>query len=181
MLHGRHGELHYLIYTLILWSVDILSHTALYFLERSHTPNRSVNFNPWLHKDGILMTGMHSLCDIFFKRWKHMVYWIHAKVCELSQKYTEVKLIIVKILHGGKWLLRCKFTFTIAKILLEDLIYDFVEWKTFDITMSIIDNDISLSMVCARKKTINVYKKYIQCMFNILSYTIIIYEDNKSY
>lgn len=48
-------------------------------------------------EDRALITGLHSVCDIFCKRCKHMVGWTYAKAYETSQKYKEGKFIIEKI------------------------------------------------------------------------------------
>mmetsp|Transcript_39915 Transcript_39915/g.96304 ORF Transcript_39915/g.96304 Transcript_39915/m.96304 type:complete len:244 (-) Transcript_39915:126-857(-) len=44
-----------------------------------------------------LMTGLHSVCDIFCKRCKGMVGWTYIKAYESSQKYKEGKFILEKI------------------------------------------------------------------------------------
>jgi hypothetical protein len=44
-----------------------------------------------------LMTGLHSVCDIFCKRCKGVVGWTYIKAYEASQKYKEGKFIIEKI------------------------------------------------------------------------------------
>mmetsp|Transcript_10582 Transcript_10582/g.15582 ORF Transcript_10582/g.15582 Transcript_10582/m.15582 type:complete len:276 (+) Transcript_10582:117-944(+) len=48
-------------------------------------------------EDRLLITGLHSVCDIFCKRCKGMVGWTYAKAYEASQKYKEGKFIIEKI------------------------------------------------------------------------------------
>lgn len=48
-------------------------------------------------EDRRLMTGLHSVCDIFCKRCKNMVGWTYARAYEASQKYKEGKFIIEKI------------------------------------------------------------------------------------
>jgi len=48
-------------------------------------------------EDRLLMTGMHSVCDIFCKRCKGMIGWTYTKAYEASQKYKEGKYIIEKI------------------------------------------------------------------------------------
>jgi hypothetical protein len=44
-----------------------------------------------------LMTGLHTVCDIFCKRCKGMVGWTYLRAYESSQKYKEGKFIIEKI------------------------------------------------------------------------------------
>lgn len=48
-------------------------------------------------EDRRLMTGLHSVCDIFCKRCKSLVGWTYEKAYEPSQKYKEGKFIIEKI------------------------------------------------------------------------------------
>lgn len=48
-------------------------------------------------EDRLLITGLHSVCDMFCKRCKGMVGWTYAKAYEASQKYKEGKYIIEKI------------------------------------------------------------------------------------
>lgn len=45
----------------------------------------------------MLITGLHSVCDIFCKRCENMLGWTYAKAYESSQKYKEGKFIIEKI------------------------------------------------------------------------------------
>lgn len=44
-----------------------------------------------------LMTGLHSVCDIFCKRCKGLVGWTYLEAYEHSQKYKEGKFILEKI------------------------------------------------------------------------------------
>ena len=44
-----------------------------------------------------LMTGLHSVSDIFCKRCKGLVGWTYIKAYEASQKYKEGKFILEKI------------------------------------------------------------------------------------
>jgi Yippee zinc-binding/DNA-binding /Mis18, centromere assembly len=48
-------------------------------------------------EDRQLMTGAHSVCDIFCKRCNLMIGWTYAKAYESSQKYKEGKFIVEKI------------------------------------------------------------------------------------
>ena len=45
----------------------------------------------------MLITGLHSVNDIFCKRCKNMIGWTYSKAYEPSQKYKEGKFIIEKI------------------------------------------------------------------------------------
>lgn len=48
-------------------------------------------------EDRPLITGLHSVCDIFCKRCNTLVGWTYQKAYEPSQKYKEGKFIIEKI------------------------------------------------------------------------------------
>ena len=48
-------------------------------------------------EDRILITGLHSVCDIFCKRCKNLVGWTYYRAYEDSQKYKEGKFIVEKI------------------------------------------------------------------------------------
>lgn len=45
----------------------------------------------------MLMTGLHSVCDITCKRCKTLVGWTYLKCYEPSQRYKERKFIIEKM------------------------------------------------------------------------------------
>ena len=64
---------------------------------RAYLFDQCVNVNVGPPEDRHLMTGLHSVCDIFCKRCKHLVGWTYAKAYESSQKYKEGKFIIEKI------------------------------------------------------------------------------------
>jgi len=52
-------------------------------------------------EDRPLMTGLHSVCDIFCKRCNTCVGWTYIRAYELSQKYKEGKFIVETIyLHS---------------------------------------------------------------------------------
>uniref|UniRef100_A0A7S2V7S0 Yippee domain-containing protein n=1 Tax=Entomoneis paludosa TaxID=265537 RepID=A0A7S2V7S0_9STRA len=57
----------------------------------------AVNLTIGPPEDRTLMTGLHSVCDIFCKRCKTLVGWTYQKAYEPSQKYKEGKFIIEKI------------------------------------------------------------------------------------
>lgn len=44
-----------------------------------------------------LITGLHTVCDLFCKRCKTLIGWTYLKAYEMSQKYKEGKFIIEKI------------------------------------------------------------------------------------
>jgi len=48
-------------------------------------------------EDRLLITGLHSVNDIFCKRCKNMVGWTYSRAYESSQKYKEGKFIVEKI------------------------------------------------------------------------------------
>jgi len=64
---------------------------------RAYLFDQCVNITPGPAEDRLLITGMHSVCDIFCNRCKSMVGWTYAKAYESSQKYKEGKFIIEKI------------------------------------------------------------------------------------
>jgi len=64
---------------------------------RAYLFDQCVNVIIGPSEDRLLITGLHSVCDIFCKRCKGMVGWTYAKAYESSQKYKEGKFIIEKI------------------------------------------------------------------------------------
>lgn len=48
-------------------------------------------------EDRMLMTGLHSVNDIFCTRCKKLIGWTYSRAYEQSQKYKEGKFIIEKI------------------------------------------------------------------------------------
>ncbi|GAX20179.1 hypothetical protein FisN_12Hh024 [Fistulifera solaris] len=56
-----------------------------------------VNVNIGPAEDRHLLTGLHSVCDLFCKRCDTLVGWTYKKAYERSQKYKEGKFIIEKI------------------------------------------------------------------------------------
>ncbi|CAB9512653.1 Protein yippee-like [Seminavis robusta] len=59
--------------------------------------DKAVNVTIGKAEDRTLLTGLHSVCDIFCKRCKTMIGWTYARAYEASQKYKENKFIIEKI------------------------------------------------------------------------------------
>lgn len=64
---------------------------------RAYLFDQCVNVTIGKAEDRFLITGLHSVCDIFCKRCKSMVGWTYARAYEASQKYKEKKFIIEKI------------------------------------------------------------------------------------
>eukprot|EP00543_Licmophora_paradoxa_P008716 CAMPEP_0202451224 /NCGR_PEP_ID=MMETSP1360-20130828/9694_1 /ASSEMBLY_ACC=CAM_ASM_000848 /TAXON_ID=515479 /ORGANISM="Licmophora paradoxa, Strain CCMP2313" /LENGTH=320 /DNA_ID=CAMNT_0049069735 /DNA_START=1019 /DNA_END=1981 /DNA_ORIENTATION=+ len=64
---------------------------------RAYLFDQCVNVACGPAEDRLLITGLHSVCDIFCKRCKRMVGWTYARAYETSQKYKEGKFIIEKI------------------------------------------------------------------------------------
>ena len=64
---------------------------------RAYLFDNCVNVSIGPPEDRQLITGLHSVCDIFCKRCNTMVGWTYAKAYEHSQKYKEGKFIIEKI------------------------------------------------------------------------------------
>lgn len=64
---------------------------------RAYLFDNCVNVTVGPAEDRRLITGLHSVCDIFCRRCNTMVGWTYAKAYEHSQKYKEGKFIIEKI------------------------------------------------------------------------------------
>mmetsp|Transcript_4100 Transcript_4100/g.4477 ORF Transcript_4100/g.4477 Transcript_4100/m.4477 type:complete len:376 (-) Transcript_4100:567-1694(-) len=64
---------------------------------RAYLFDQCVNVTTGTAEDRLLITGMHSVCDIFCNRCRSMVGWTYARAYEPSQKYKEGKFIIEKI------------------------------------------------------------------------------------
>ena len=83
-------------------SLQVLSQSSLYAsfplnLGRAYLFDQCVNIVTGPPEDRILITGLHSVCDINCKRCDTLVGWTYAKAYEPSQKYKEGKFIIEKI------------------------------------------------------------------------------------
>lgn len=70
---------------------------SLHLTGRAYLFDNCVNVTIGPAEDRPLITGLHSVCDIFCKRCNHMVGWTYAKAYETSQKYKEGKFIVEKI------------------------------------------------------------------------------------
>jgi len=64
---------------------------------RAYLFDQCVNYTVGTAEDRRLITGLHSVCDIFCKRCKTLIGWTYAKAYEPHQKYKEGKFIIEKI------------------------------------------------------------------------------------
>lgn len=64
---------------------------------RAYLFDQCVNITTGPPEDRLLITGLHSVCDIFCKRCDKLVGWTYTKAYEPSQKYKEGKFIIEKI------------------------------------------------------------------------------------
>jgi Yippee zinc-binding/DNA-binding /Mis18, centromere assembly len=64
---------------------------------RAYLFDQCVNVNMGPSDDRRLITGLHTVCDLFCRRCKTLVGWTYLKAYEASQKYKEGKYIIEKI------------------------------------------------------------------------------------
>ena len=64
---------------------------------RAYLFDHCVNVKIGPPEDRLLMTGLHSVNDIFCKRCQKLVGWTYTKAYEASQKYKEGKFIVEKI------------------------------------------------------------------------------------
>ncbi len=64
---------------------------------RAYLFEHCVNVRIGPPEDRLLMTGLHSVNDIFCLRCKNMVGWTYSRAYETSQKYKEGKFIVEKI------------------------------------------------------------------------------------
>jgi len=74
-----------------------LCFAIIFWLGRAYLFDQCVNVTTGTAEDRLLITGMHSVCDIFCNRCRSMVGWTYARAYEPSQKYKEGKFIIEKI------------------------------------------------------------------------------------
>jgi hypothetical protein len=76
---------------------------------RAYLFNSCVNVTQGPSEQRRLITGLHTVCDIFCKRCETLVGWTYLKAHESNQKYKEGKFIVEKInLHaepsGDDWM-----------------------------------------------------------------------------
>jgi hypothetical protein len=64
---------------------------------RAYLFDQCVNVTIGPSEERRLITGLHTVCDIFCKRCKTLVGWTYLKAFEASQKYKEGKFIVEKI------------------------------------------------------------------------------------
>lgn len=64
---------------------------------RAYLFDQCVNVTLGPPEDRRLITGLHTVCDIFCRRCETLVGWTYTKAYEPSQKYKEGKFIIEKI------------------------------------------------------------------------------------
>jgi hypothetical protein len=97
--HGKHGKAtENLKLTASCYSLlDVSLQPFGSFSGRAYLFDQCVNITIGPAEDRMLITGPHSVCDIFCKRCKTLVGWTYAKAYEASQKYKEGKFIIEKI------------------------------------------------------------------------------------
>lgn len=92
--HGRHGK------QIEPWSKPSLQLSILTSCPcpgRAYLFDQCVNIDTGPAEDRQLITGLHSVSDIFCKRCKTLIGWTYSKAYESSQKYKEGKFIIEKI------------------------------------------------------------------------------------
>ncbi len=73
------------------------SSSNYYCLGRAYLFDMCVNVSIGPPEDRTLITGLHSVNDIFCKRCKTLIGWTYSQAYEPSQKYKEGKFIIEKI------------------------------------------------------------------------------------
>ncbi|KAL7518747.1 hypothetical protein ACHAWX_003556 [Stephanocyclus meneghinianus] len=76
---------------------DIISKSFHGRKGRAYLFDQCVNITLSPPEDRILITGLHTVCDISCKRCRTLIGWTYAKAYEPSQKYKEGKFIIEKI------------------------------------------------------------------------------------
>ena len=76
---------------------DIISKSFQGRHGRAFLLDHAVNVKIGPSEDRLLMTGLHSVCDLFCQRCQTLVGWTYQKAYEASQKYKEGKFIIEKI------------------------------------------------------------------------------------
>mmetsp|Transcript_364 Transcript_364/g.761 ORF Transcript_364/g.761 Transcript_364/m.761 type:complete len:291 (-) Transcript_364:194-1066(-) len=76
---------------------DIISKSFHGRRGRAYLFDQCVNVTEGTPEDRLLITGLHSVCDIFCQRCNTLVGWTYKRAYEASQKYKEGKFIIEKI------------------------------------------------------------------------------------
>ncbi|KAL0030673.1 hypothetical protein WJX77_001813 [Trebouxia sp. C0004] len=72
---------------------------------RAYLFNNAVNVTLGPKEDRLLMTGLHTVADIFCSHCQTVLGWKYEMAFETSQKYKEGKFIIEKarLLKEGTW------------------------------------------------------------------------------
>ena len=76
---------------------DIISKSFHGRRGRAYLFDKCVNIRTGQPEDRLLITGLHSVADIFCERCNTLVGWTYKRAYEPSQKYKEGKFIIEKI------------------------------------------------------------------------------------
>ena len=76
---------------------DIISKSFHGRRGRAYLFDQCVNVTLGAAEERRLITGLHSVCDIYCKRCKTLVGWTYQKAYETNQKYKEGKFIVEKI------------------------------------------------------------------------------------
>ena len=86
--HGRHGKLPFFLLYLV-FPILALNQKMHIILGRAYLFDQCVNITTGPAEDRFLITGLHSVSDIFCKRCQTLVGWTYAKVSrELSLLFT---------------------------------------------------------------------------------------------
>lgn len=91
--HGRHGK----YFDSLPWLFCLLVLIKESNVGRAYLFDYCVNIDIGPPEDRRLITGLHSVNDIFCKRCQTLIGWTYSRAYEPSQKYKEGKFIIEKI------------------------------------------------------------------------------------
>jgi hypothetical protein len=96
--HPHHHHLHvHTLYLSLSLSLSIFLNNFFLYIGRAYLFDQCVNITHGPAEDRILITGLHSVSDIYCKRCNTLIGWTYNKAYESSQKYKEKKYIIEKI------------------------------------------------------------------------------------
>lgn len=76
---------------------DIISKSFHGRQGRAFLLDQAVNVTTGRPEERRLITGLHTVCDLYCKRCKTLIGWTYERAYESSQKYKEGKFIIEKI------------------------------------------------------------------------------------
>jgi hypothetical protein len=93
--YHHHHHLH--MHTHLYLSLSLSSLNNFLYIGRAYLFDQCVNITHGPAEDRILITGLHSVSDIYCKRCNTLIGWTYNKAYESSQKYKERKYIIEKI------------------------------------------------------------------------------------